>query len=101
MTAVLRTVVPFIWAALVSWLASLGWFTPEQLQTIESWAVPVTGATTVIAGVVLYRLGLWLRKQTWWPDLLNMLVFGSRKAVVPVYPALNDDEMVQIPRQVE
>jgi len=83
LTSILRTVVPYLWGIIVTWLITvLPVLAPlkEQLLGLAIIALPVLAAVISAAWYAFWR---WLEPRL--PDWLTRAVLGSAKA--PVYPA--------------
>lgn len=86
-TALIRTVVPYLWAAALTWLFARFPFVESMVATVSDWAdQDVTAALGLLfVGLVLtgyYSLARWAGAR--WPWLEAWLVGRS---VVPVYVA--------------
>jgi hypothetical protein len=83
-TSILRTAVPVVWAALITYLVEkLG--LPPVLSGILVGLDPevLTLALVSVLTTVWYAAARWLESQTWWPMLLRRLALGS--AQTPEY----------------
>lgn len=79
--ALLRTVVPSAWGALIVWLLSLVDWPPTVEQTISTQAGLITGLVTALAIGAWYALWRWLEAHL--PAWLVRIVLGS--ASTPTY----------------
>ena len=83
LTAILRTVVPALWGAVIAWLIGvLPILSPleNDLRGLTDVALPVITAVIIGAWYALWR---WLEPRL--PDWLTRAVLGSAKT--PFYPA--------------
>lgn len=85
--ALLRTVVPSAWGALIVWLLSLVDWPPSVEQTISTQAGLITGLVTAIAIGAWYALWRWLEQKL--PAWLVRIVLGS--ASTPTYVPVTPD----------
>lgn len=79
MTALLRTVIPAVWGALIAYLLAKGWVTPDVAEVMEGWTLPLVGASAVVATAAVYQLARWLERRAWFPDWVKRLLLGSLK----------------------
>lgn len=85
--ALLRTVVPSAWGALIVWLLSLVDWPTSFEQTIATQAGLITGIVTALAIAIWYALWRWLEARM--PAWLVRIVLGS--ASTPTYAATTTD----------
>jgi len=85
--ALLRTVVPSAWGALIVWLLSLVDWPPAVEQTITTQAGLVTGLVTALAIGAWYALWRWLEDHL--PAWVVRIVLGS--ASTPTYAPTTTD----------
>lgn len=87
LTSLLRTIVPYVWGLVVTWLITLlPVLAPlqDQLLGLATIALPILAAVLSAAWYAFWR---WLEPRL--PDWLTRAVLGSAKA--PVYPGKHAD----------
>ncbi|UVK58420.1 membrane protein [Arthrobacter phage GlobiWarming] len=92
LTSILRTVVPYVWGIVVTWLiTTVPVLAPleHQLLGLATLALPILAAVISAAWYAFWR---WLEPRL--PDWLTRAVLGSAKT--PVYPTVTGSQVPNV-----